>query len=87
MAFLVGRCGGGRALAGEGFAGRGPGDPGTKPRGARGGSVAAQLRESARRLAHCESRCGGGGGRERRWGRGQPPHCEAPGARRGRPAD
>lgn len=66
------------------------GVPGTReqsPAAPGGGPVAAQLRGSARRLAHCESRCGGGGGRERRWGRGRPPHCEAPGARRGRPAD
>lgn len=84
MAFLVGRCGGGRALAGEGLAGRGPGDPGTKRRGTRGESVAALLRGSARRLAHRESRGGGGGGgRERRWGRGRPPHCKAPAGRAG----
>lgn len=86
VAFLVGRCGGGRALAGEGLAGRGPGDPGTREQSAAApgeGSVAALLRGSARRLAHCESRCGGGGGRERRWGRGRPPHCEAPAGRAG----
>lgn len=80
-AFLVGRCGGGQVLAGEGLACRRPGEPGTK----RGGAGAPWPPGSGMRRARCESRD------RRRWGEGaaappaagRPPHCEVPAGRAG----
>lgn len=88
-AFLVGRCGGGQVLAGEGLASRRPGEPGTKRGGARGpwppssGALSSEHIASSRTggAAAAAAAAGSGAGGEGAAAppaAGRPPHCEAP---------
>lgn len=94
-ALLVGRCGGGPALAGEGLAGRGPGAPGTKRGGARDpwppspemrrvGGTSSTLRVPVlRRRRRRRPGAALGEGAVAPPAAGRPPHCEAPAGRAG----
>lgn len=70
-AFLVGRCGGGQVLAGEGLASRRPGEPGTKRGGARApwppspGDASSTLRVPGPVVRRPGAALGGGGGSRR----------------------
>lgn len=78
-AFLVGRCGGGQVLAGEGLASRRPGEPGTKRGSARGPWPPSSGAPSSEHIA--SSRTGGAAAAGSGAGGREPPHRPPRGVR------